>query len=86
MSRSCSTDWLVILGGADQVCKVILCKGGHVTSGSHSWKIRNISNLIINFRGWGVIQFKKFLVLSMNVESESSGHVSQLVGKLVTKC
>ena len=50
--------------------------------------MRNIINLskVINFRGWGVIQFKKFLVLSMDVKSESSGHVSKLLGKLVTKC
>ena len=80
-----STDWLVLQGVTAPVSGVTYCRDGIVTSGSHSWKMRNIRK-VVNFRGWGVINFKQFLVLSMDVESKSSGHVSQLLGKLVTKC
>ena len=87
-SGSYSTDWLVLQGVTAPVSGVTYCRDGIVTSGSHSWKMRNIRNLrkVVNFRGWGVINFKQFLVLSVYVESKSSGHVSQLLDKLVTKC
>ena len=87
-SGSYSTDWLDMQWVTAPVSGVRYCRDGIVTSGSHSWKIRKVRNLskIVIFRGWVIINFKKFLMLSMDVESESSGHVSKLLGIFVTKC